>query len=158
MKPMQDRILIIGLGSPIMSDDAIGLHVVDAIEEMSLPGVCTQQEAIGGLDIIPIVMDNRNVIIVDAIQTFKSPPGTVMVMDPDDFQHTVAPASAHEMNLPSAMHLGRQLEPARMPEKVRFVAIEVQDIHTISEEMTPLVEAAISPAVQTVLRIIEEMR
>jgi len=154
---MQDHILVIGLGSPIMSDDAIGLHVVEAIERMGLPGVCTQQEAVGGLDIIPIVMDNRNVIIVDAIQTYKRPPGTVTVMDPDDFQHTIAPASAHEMNLPTAMHLGRQLEPSRMPEKVRFVAIEVQDLLTISEEMTPAVEAAVSTAVETVLKLIEEM-
>lgn len=140
-----------------MSDDAIGLHVVNAIEELDLPGVCTQQEAIGGLDIIPIVMDNRNVIIVDAIQTFQSPPGTITVMDPEDFQHTIGPASAHEMNLPTAMHLGRQLEPLRMPEKIRFVAIEVQDLLTISEEMTPALNAAIKPAVETVLKLIGEM-
>ena len=155
---MQDRVLIIGLGSPIMSDDAIGLHVVEAIEKLNLPGVCTQQEAVGGLDIIPMVMDNRNVIIVDAIQTFQIPPGTVTIMDPDDFQNTVAPSSAHEMNLPTAMHLGRQLEPTRMPEKVRFVAIEVQDLRTVSEDMTPAVEAAIPSAVEAVLKIIEEMR
>jgi len=157
MMQMEDHILVIGLGSPIMSDDAIGLHVVDRLESMGLPNVITQQEAIGGLDIIPMVMDHRRVIIVDAIQTFQQPPGTITVMDPDAFQHTIAPASAHEMNLPTAMHMGRQLEPERMPEKVRFVAIEVKDLHTVSEEMTPDVEKALPEAVATVLQLIEEM-
>ena len=154
---MDDRVLVIGLGSPIMSDDAVGLHVVEKLEALGIPNVITQQEAIGGLDIIPMVMDHRKVIIVDAIQTFRRPPGTITVMDPDDFRHTVAPASAHEMNLPTAMHLGRQLEPERMPEQVRFVAIEVEDLITVSEEMTPAVESAIPEALATVLRLVEEL-
>ncbi|MFA7342158.1 MAG: hydrogenase maturation protease [Candidatus Methanomethylophilaceae archaeon] len=154
---MDDRILVIGLGSPIMSDDAVGLKVVEELEAMHLPGVITQQEAIGGLDIIPMVMDHRKVIIVDAIQTFRCHPGTITVMDPDDFQHTIAPASAHEMNLPTAMHLGRQLEPDRMPEKVRFVAIEVEDLITVSEDMTPAVQSAVPEALEMVLRLIDEL-
>lgn len=154
---MEDHILVIGLGSPIMSDDAVGLRVVQAIEDMGISGVSTQQEAIGGLDIIPLVMDHRRVIIVDAIQTFQRPPGTVMVMDPDDFRHTVAPASAHEMNLPTAMLLGRQLEPERMPESVRYVTIEVKDLVTVSEQMTPEVEAALPAAVRTVLDLIDAL-
>ncbi|MDD3398276.1 MAG: hydrogenase maturation protease [Candidatus Methanomethylophilaceae archaeon] len=154
---MEDRILVIGLGSPIMSDDAIGLKVVEELEAMRLPNVITQQEAIGGLDIIPMVMDHRKVIIVDAIQTFRCLPGTITVMDPDDFQHTISPSSAHEMNLPTAMHLGRQLEPERMPEQVRFVAIEVEDLLTVSEEMTSAVRSAAPEALATVLRLIDEM-
>lgn len=154
---MDERILVIGLGSPIMSDDAVGLKVVEELEAMHLPDVITQQEAIGGLDIIPMVMDHKKVIIVDAIQTFRCLPGTITVMDPDDFQHTIAPASAHEMNLPTAMHLGRQLEPERMPEKVRFVAIEVEDLITVSEDMTPAVQSAVPEALETVLRLIDEL-
>ena len=47
-----DVILVVGLGSPIMSDDAIGLIVAQAIEDMHLDRVETRQEAVGGLDII----------------------------------------------------------------------------------------------------------
>ncbi|MCL1984167.1 MAG: hypothetical protein FWG58_02055, partial [Methanomassiliicoccaceae archaeon] len=65
MNRLSDIVLVIGLGSPIMTDDAIGLRVADAVEGMQIPGVETRQEAIGGLDIIPLISGHRNVIIVD---------------------------------------------------------------------------------------------
>ncbi|MCL2142749.1 MAG: hydrogenase maturation protease [Methanomassiliicoccaceae archaeon] len=155
---LSDTVLIIGLGSPIMSDDAIGLRVADAIASMDLPNVETKQEAIGGLDIIPIISGYRNVIIVDAIQTGAYEPGTVIIFDPDDIEHTVANASAHEMNLATAMRIGRQLDPDGMPETVRFVAIEVSDIITVSEEMTDAVASALPDAVNAVLNIVDEIQ
>jgi hydrogenase maturation protease len=153
-----DKLLVIGLGSPIMSDDAVGLKVVDIIASMNIPDVDTRQEAIGGLDIIPVLLGYRNVIIVDAIRTCAHEPGTVMIFDPEDFEPTVANASAHEMNLATAMHIGRQLDPEGMPEKVKFVAIEVLDLMTVSETMTDAVESALPDAVDAVLRLIGDLQ
>jgi len=155
---LSDVILVIGLGSPIMSDDAVGLKVADVIENMMIPGVETRQEAIGGLDIIPVLYGYRNAVIVDAIKTGAYPPGTVMIFDPDDFEPTVGDASAHSINLATAMHMGRGLDPENMPESVRFVAIEVEDIQTVSETMTETVEKAVPEATNAVLHIIEGFR
>ncbi|MDR0791473.1 MAG: hydrogenase maturation protease [Methanomassiliicoccaceae archaeon] len=155
---LSDTILVIGLGSPIMTDDAIGLRVADAVEAMNLPNIETRQEAIGGLDIIPVIMGYRNVVIVDAVQTGAYPPGTVIIFDPEDFEPTVGNASAHGINLATAMHIGRQLEPNGMPESVKFVAIEVADIITVSETMTDAVEASLPDAVGTVLDMIGEFQ
>jgi len=152
---LSEKILIIGLGSPIMTDDAIGLKVVETIELMGIPDVETRQEAIGGLDIIPMLLGYRNVIIVDAIRTNAYEPGTVIIFDPEDFEPTVANASAHEINLATAMHIGRQLEPDRMPERVKFVAVEVSDITTVSETMTDAVQTALPDAVNAVLSLIQ---
>ena len=71
MDRRSDTVLIIGLGSPIMTDDAIGLEVVQEIEDMHLEGVETRQEAVGGLDIIPLMWGYRNVIIVDAMRSLS---------------------------------------------------------------------------------------
>ncbi len=151
---LKDTVLVIGLGSPIVSDDRVGLEVVRRIEEMRLDGVETRQEAIGGLDIIPMIMGYRRVIIVDAIKSGARPPGTVMVFDPEDFAPTITDSSAHDVNLATAMYLGRQLEPESMPEQVRFIAVEVEELLTVSEEMTPAVEAAVPDAVAKVLRLL----
>jgi len=153
---LSDTVLVIGLGSPIMTDDAVGLKVADAIEAMNMDDVETRQEAIGGLDIIPMIMGYRNVIIVDAIKTGACEPGTVIIFDPEDFEPTVANASAHEINLATAMHMGRQLEPENMPVSVKFVAIEVSDIMTVSETMTEAVSNAVPNAVEAVLELIDE--
>ena len=138
MDRRSDTVLIIGLGSPIMTDDAIGLEVVQEIEDMHLEGVETRQEAVGGLDIIPLMWGYRNVIIVDAIQTEMYEPGTIMFFDPEDFDETIGDASAHDINLATAMRIGREMEPEMMPDKVCFIAIEAEDIGTVNEGMTPV--------------------
>ena len=153
-----DNVLVIGLGSPIMSDDAVGLIVSERIEGMHMEGVETRQEAIGGLDIIPVLWGYKHAIIVDAIQTGQYEPGTVMIFDPEDFAPTVTNASAHDFNLATAMKIGRDMEPEQMPEQVIFVAIEVEDIQTMREGMTPKVEAAVGKAVDAVLHYIGEFQ
>ena len=153
---LSDTVLVIGLGSPIMTDDAVGLKVAETVEAMNIAGVETRQEAIGGLDIIPMMMGHRSVIIVDAIRTEAYEPGTVIIFDPEDLEPTVAQASAHEINLATAIRMGRQLEPGSMPASVKFVAIEAQDIMTVSETMTEAVSNAVPDAVDAVLSLIKE--
>ena len=158
MDSRSDTVLIIGLGSPIMTDDAIGLEVVQEIEDMHLDGVETRQEAVGGLDIIPLMWGYRNVIIVDAIQTEMYEPGTIMFFDPEDFDETIGDASAHDINLATAMRIGREMEPEMMPDKVCFIAIEAEDIGTVNEGMTPRLVEAKPSAVRAVLHQLEQVR
>ena len=153
-----DTILVIGLGSPIMTDDAIGLEVVEEIESMHMDKVETRQEAIGGLDIIPVLWGYRHVIIVDAIMTGAYEPGTIMFFNPDDFEETIGDASAHDINLATAMRIGRNMEPEMMPDEVCFVAVEAEDIGTVNEGMTPKLVAAKPEAVKAVLHQIERLR
>lgn len=153
-----ETILIVGLGSPIMSDDAIGLIVAQAIEDMHLENVETRQEAIGGLDIIPVLWGYRHAIIVDSIKTEQYEPGTVMIFDPEDFEPTVTNASAHDFNLATAMKIGREMEPEQMPVSVRFVAMEVEDLQTMQEKLTPKVEAAKQSMIDAVKYLIDEFR
>ena len=158
MDRRSDTVLIIGLGSPIMTDDAIGLEVVQEIEDMHLDGVETRQEAVGGLDIIPIMWGYKNVIIVDAIQTQMYEPGTIMFFDPEDFDETVGDASAHDINLATAMRIGRDMEPEMMPDRVCFIAVEAEDIGTMHEGMTPRLVEAKPSAVRAVLHQLEQIR
>lgn len=153
-----DTILVIGLGSPIMTDDAIGLEVVDEIESMHMPDVETRQEAIGGLDIIPQLWGYKHVVIVDAIMTQMYEPGTIMFFNPDDFEETIGDASAHDINLATAMRIGREMEPEMMPDKVCFIAIEAEDIGTVNEGMTPRLVKAKPSAVRAVLHQLEQVR
>ena len=50
------------------------------------------------------------------------------------------------------------MDPDIMPKEVRFVAIEVDDIKTVSETMTPAVEASVDSATDAVLHVISELR
>ena len=152
------RIAVVGLGSPIMCDDAVGLRVSDAIKSMGMPDVDCFEEAVGGLDILPIIHGYTHAIVVDAIQTGEYGPGTVMLMSEHDFDDVIAHAASHDVNLPTAIKIGRQMDPDLMPETILFVAVEVQDIKTVTETMTPEVEAAVDSAKAAVLHLIDSVR
>lgn len=155
---LSNRFLVVGLGSPIVSDDAVGLVVAEKVREMGMEDVDVTLEAVGGLDIIPVLWGYKDAIIVDAIQTRQYEPGTVMVFDPEDFEPTIVQASAHDVNLATAMKIGRDLEPDMMPEQVKFVAIEAEDLLTVREGLTPSVEAAVPKALDAVLHFLDEFR
>lgn len=151
-------VAVVGLGSPIMCDDAVGLRVSQAIEDMHLDGVDCHQEAVGGLDILPVIHGYRMAIIVDAIMTGEYAPGTVMVYTEHDFDEKIAEAASHDVNLPTAIRIGRQMDPEIMPDKITYIAIEVQDIKTMTETMTPEVESAVPVACDAVMHFIDEFR
>lgn len=152
------RIAVVGLGSPIMCDDAVGLRVSQSIADMELDDVECHEEAVGGLDILPVIHGYDYAVIVDAIQTGNYGPGTVLIFSEEDFNDVVSEASSHDVNLPTAMKIGRQMDPDIMPKKVMYVAIEVEDIKTMTETMTPAVESAVESAKNAVLHIISEFR
>lgn len=157
MAPMKTkkRYLVIGIGSPVISDDAIGIRVAEKILEMNLPDVDVDDTSISGLDLIEMMLDYQRVVVVDAIVTRKNEPGTVMVLQADSFAHSVHGTNPHETNIATALELGRQIEPVRFPKEIYFVAVEALNTYDISEEMTPPVQAALPEAVETVLALLK---
>lgn len=153
---MGGKTLVLGIGNPIKSDDAVGLRVAQKIKELDLPGVTVEEESASGLEVIESIMDYEMVIVIDAILTGNVPAGTVMIYTPEDFRHVITPASPHEINIFTALELGRRMEPHRMPEELFLVAIEVKDVMNVSEEMSPEVERAVPEAVKVVLDLIAQ--
>jgi hypothetical protein len=50
------------------------------------------------------------------------------------------------------------MDPSIMPEKIMYIAIEVEDIKTVSETMTPAVEASVDSAKNAVMHLIGQLR
>jgi hydrogenase maturation protease len=153
---MSNRTLVLGIGSPIMCDDAIGLRVLQELHKRGVQGVDLEEACASGLDLIEIMLDHEVVIVVDAIINSGHPPGTILVLSPEDFSDTVHGTNPHEANVATTIELGRTLQPERFPKKVLFVAVEANDVFTVSEQMTPEVEAALGKTVDKVLELIAE--
>ncbi len=152
---MKARTLVLGIGSPIVTDDAIGFRIVDQLRTMALDDIDLEEASISGLDLIELMLDYQLVIVVDAIVTNNYAPGTVMVLGEESFHATIHGTNPHEVNVGTALELGRKLEPDRMPKEIFFVAVEVNDVWTVGDTMTPEVEDALPEAVQTVIDLIE---
>jgi hydrogenase maturation protease len=149
------KILILGLGNSVVTDDSVGLRVVQQLQPLlaDRPEIEVAEDCWGGLRLMERMIGFDRAIVIDAICT-GSPPGTIHLLNADGIA-TQRSASAHDVNLATALELGRRVD-AHLPqnEHIRIVGIEAEDILTFGEQCTPAVEAAIPRAVETVLQIL----
>lgn len=148
--------LLLGIGSPIVCDDGLGFRVVEEVKNMNLPDLDVDQQSVSGLDLIEIMMDYKKVVVVDAIVTEKYPAGTVMLLEPEDFKNALHGTNPHETNIHMAIELGKRLSPGRMPTDIQFIAVEVNDVWTVTDVMTEDVEKAVPAAVEAVLKVLND--
>ena len=74
-------ILVVGVGSILCGDDAIGVRVVDELEKLSLPeDIIIHSADISGLDLLKLFPDHEKIIVVDAADMGLTP-GEVKVFD-----------------------------------------------------------------------------
>ena len=146
------KTLILGLGNPLVTDDSVGLRVVERLKPLLVDrtDVEVSEDYWGGLRLMERMIGFDAAIVIDAIQT-GAPPGTIHLLAPDDIS-TQRSASAHDVNLSTALEFGRRAG-AHLPknDRIRLVGIEAQDILTFGEQCTPAVRAAVPQAVEAVL-------
>jgi len=72
------KILIIGLGNDILTDDGTGPMLVKYLQEVfSRPDITYNIAACGGLELMEYIRGFDKAIIIDAIRTNKGMPGKV---------------------------------------------------------------------------------
>ena len=156
------RTILIGLGNPILGDDAVGWKVVEQVEQQLQQ---LQHEiqgnfdiaylSVGGLGLMEHLIDYDRAIIVDAIFSGKDAPGTISTQMLEDVfdatsGHTI---SVHDTSLQDAINLALKIG-VQMPKKLIVVGIETDSINNFSEELTPNVAVAIPRAVEIVMDLL----
>ena len=146
------KTLVIGLGNPLVGDDGVGLRVAEELQPLlaDRPGVEVAEDYWGGLRLMERMIGYDRAIVIDAIQTGAAP-GTIHLLTADGIA-TQRSASAHDVNLATALEFGRRAG-AHLPknDRIRLVGIEAEDILNFSEQFTPAVQAAVPRAVEAVL-------
>jgi hydrogenase maturation protease len=147
----KNKTLILGLGNPILSDDGVGPAVARELESrLDLQEATVIEASLGGLNLLDLIVGYDRVIIIDAIKTKDGRAGQIYRLDPDALTTTRYTASPHDVNLVTALALGKKLGLA-MPSKIDIFAVEVTETELFSEECTPPVAAAIPECVKMIL-------
>lgn len=161
------KILIIGLGNPILGDDGVGWKVVEEVNK-NLPDLSkftTSQEtensievdtaALGGLSLMERMLGYDRVILVDSMETGQHAIGSVHQFPLDSLQDPMAghSASTHDTTLMTALQTAQSIGTA-VPQWVDIVAIEAQNVYDFSEELSPPVADAVPIAVKAVLDLL----
>jgi len=152
------KTLVLGLGNPLLADDAVGLRVVQELRArlQDSEGVEVDEDYWGGLRLMERLIGYDRAIIVDAILT-GAEPGTIHHLSPGEIP-TQRSASGHDANLPTALELGREAGAHLPPnDDILLIGIEADDVLTFSEQCTPQVQAAIPRAVEAVLAALSKL-
>jgi hydrogenase maturation protease len=142
------KILLLGMGNPILTDDAIGVRLatdfktrLDRLKGVSVTVV--EECAIGGMNLLDIVADYDRLIILDSIKTQGGIPGTWYYFTGESLRETMNLNNVHDTNFATALELGRRMgHKIPLEKEIHIFAIEVQDNITFAETMTPPLEEA----------------
>ena len=146
------KTLVLGLGNPILTDDSAGCRVAMALQaKLHRPDVDIKEASIAGLDFLDTLSGYDRTIIIDAIQTGKGKPGKIYRFGPEALADTRHAASPHDINLATALELGKKLN-LPLPREITIFAIEAADVTNFSEDCTPGVARAIPQCVALVLK------
>lgn len=143
--------IIIGIGSLLRGDDAVGLRIAEAIEREALPSdVMVATTTAAGLALLDLMTGHDRALIIDAIQTRRGKPGDVYRLGLDDIPAPLHSFTVHDVSLASALDTGRKMG-LPLPGETIIFAVEVADVTPLREDCTPEVEEAIPKAVGLVL-------
>lgn len=140
------RVVVLGLGNPVVSDDRAGLAVASAVarllEERPVAGVDVLVSTRGGFELIDLLHDYGRAVLVDCLTVAEAVPGRIRRLGLDELSGSARLFNAHELSLAQACALASRLG-IRMPEEMVIWAIEGGDTTTLSEQMTPPVADAV---------------
>jgi hydrogenase maturation protease len=153
--------MLLGMGNPILSDDAVGVRLARDIGRRlaGVPGLTILEEcSVGGLNILEVVEGFDRLIVLDAIRTTGGTPGDWHRFTSSALRETMNLNNIHDVNFATALELGRRMG-MNVPseEDIHIFAVEVLDLITFSEEMTPQLEKAYPDFSEAILREIGEI-
>ncbi len=142
------KILILGIGNTLLTDEGVGVHVVEALRRSQMSEEGDVELLDGGtlsFTLAGPIQDADALIVVDAAQ-LKSSPGTLRVFkgeDMDRFLTSNRKSSVHEVGLTDLRAIA--MLAGHWPEKRAMVAIQPEKVDW-GEYPTELVAAAIPVA------------
>jgi len=99
--------LILGLGNEILTDDGIGIKLVNDLEKkFRRSSFDFKTASCGGLEIVELMNGYDFVIIIDAIKTLGGIPGKIYYFTPHHFRQSMHVSSFHDICFLTALQFG----------------------------------------------------
>ncbi len=151
------RTVVIGVGSPTLTDDGVGIRAAQELTGRVGDGVDVTQVYAGGLRLMEAMAGYDRAVVIDALTSGGRPPGTTVELDAgagaDATGTTRNLTSVHDMSLPFALDLGRAAG-VRLPGEIHVFGVEAADVTTFGDVLSPPVAAAVPALVERVLSLL----
>jgi len=105
-----DKILIVGIGNILCRDEGIGVHVIQEMEDMELPGhIKLLDIGTSTPDLISLLEGVKKLIIIDALKAGRSP-GAISRCKPEDLlANEEGPISLREIGLIETLNMAKKM-------------------------------------------------
>lgn len=145
MDDAQGRTVVLGLGNPLMGDDAVGLVALERLRDRwELPDdVLLMDGGTWGMNLLPVIEAADRVLFLDAIR-HRAAPGSPVVLHDDEIPRAIAlKLSPHQVDLKDVLAVA-QLRGTLPP----TVAVGVEpELVALTTVLTPAVAASVDALV-----------
>ena len=156
---MKTKTLVLGIGNTLLTDEGIGIHVLQALEPelANWPDVTLLDGGTLSFTLAGPIEEADALIVVDAANIKTQPGGWALLKgeEMDAFLMSNRKASVHEVGLTDLRAIA--ILAGHWPEKRAMLAIQPQTIDW-GEQPTPAVAAAIPPVCAAIVEQIREWR
>jgi len=146
-------VIVIGIGNPNFKDDGVGLRVVEELEKKGIKDTVKYLNI--DLKVIDSMRGYKKAIIVDAMKT-GAEPGTIVEFNGRTTWKNVYASGTHSMSIFEVIRIGYEVFPEEMPDEVKIIGIEGEEVLSLGMELTPSVEKVIPEVVEKILNEMQE--
>jgi hydrogenase maturation protease len=132
----EPTITVLGLGNILMSDEGVGVHVVNEFQKryQTPDHVEIVDGGAAGLDLIPFIEGRERVLMVDAVN-FDREPGFIDTLENDEIPiRLTQKASMHHLGLMDVLCIVRM--SGNMPRELCIIGIQPKSLE-LGIDMTP---------------------
>ena len=150
-KPVLPRVVVIGLGNPIMGDDGLGLAVLEHLQAAYAfpPQVELVDGGTWGMNLLPVIEDAAELILIDAIDTGGAPGAFVRLEHHQLPRYLATKISPHQVDLRDVLALA-ELRGTLPPDTV---ALGLQPASVeMRASLSEMLQAAVPEVAEQVVR------
>jgi hydrogenase maturation protease len=148
-------VLVLGIGNPLMGDEGVGIRIISILMRgFEFPSAVELMDAgTMGIGMLGVLKDREFVLVVDAIDGTGHPPGTVVLLSPQDLAPNQILHSLHDQKLVDVLEAAHV---AGIAIEAECLGVQIARIEQWVTDLSPEVEEALPGAVQAVLDLLGE--
>lgn len=143
--------LILGVGNLLMSDEGVGVHVIQRlVADYQLPEeVQVLDGGTLGMDLLYYLEGVENLLLIDAVQARKEP-GTLVRLEGEEVPAFMSiKISPHQLGVPDMLAAAR-LKGNCYPERIVLWGVQ-PELMEIGLDLSPKVESQVEPIIKNIL-------
>ena len=151
------RIVIVGIGNILLSDEGIGVHVINELKNVQLPeNVEIHDCGTGGLSILNVLDKAEKAVIIDAVRGGSSP-GSIYRFMLDEIlteDRRLRMTSLHDLDLTTALKIAELTHLYQLPTEMVVIGVEPASIE-MGMELSPQIRRTMPKIIDLVLKEIK---